>query len=76
MTTAINTSTIHNSRPFGSRFLEGVVGFFTAIAEASGPAQCAREAERLFAMSDAELAKRGLTRDTVVQHAFKSYLHF
>jgi hypothetical protein len=48
--------------------------FFEALASASGAMRCAREAERLQMLSDAELAKRGLTRDRIVHHAFRSYL--
>jgi len=48
--------------------------FFLRIAHRSPAARCAQEAERLFALSDADLARLGLTRDRVIQHAFKSYL--
>jgi hypothetical protein len=45
-----------------------------AIADASQAAKCAREAEHLLQLSDSELARRGLTRDRVVHHAFRHYL--
>jgi hypothetical protein len=45
-----------------------------AVASASDAMRCKREAERLLALSDAELATLGLTRDRVVQHAFRRYL--
>jgi hypothetical protein len=53
-------------------FLRGVA---ETIGDASHVARCANEAERLFEMSDAELARRGLKRDQIIQHAFRSYLH-
>ena len=49
-------------------------GIFDALASASGAMRAAREAERLQMLSDAELAKRGLTRDRIVHHAFRHYL--
>jgi hypothetical protein len=45
-----------------------------AIADASQAARCVREAEHLLQLSDSELARRGLTRDRVVSHAFRHYL--
>jgi len=45
------------------------------LVDTSTVARCAREAERLSALSDAELAGMGLTRDRVVQHAFRRYIH-
>jgi hypothetical protein len=44
-----------------------------AIAGASQLAKCAREAEVLARLSDAELARRGLTRDRIIEHAFRHY---
>lgn len=49
----------------------GVYGLFATTAAAL---RCAREAERLFGLSDAELAKLGLRRDAIVQHAFSTYI--
>ncbi len=36
--------------------------------------RCAREYERLSQLSDEELARRGLQRDGLIQHAFRGYL--
>ena len=62
MTTRTNAHS-HQPRPLfaglGSR-LEAVLA---AIADASQVARCAREVEHLSRLSDAELARRGLTRD-------------
>jgi hypothetical protein len=37
--------------------------------------QCSLEAQRLMSLSDAELARHGLRRDEVVQHAFRRIMH-
>lgn len=47
---------------------------YDVLCKTGHAAQCAREAERLLALSDQELAKRGLQRDEVIRHAFASYL--
>lgn len=44
------------------------------LAEASPAARCAREADRLSTLSEAELALMGLTRDRIVPYAFRAYL--
>lgn len=41
-----------------------------ALTHSAG-ARCAREAERLSALSDAELARIGLRREDIVRHAFR-----
>lgn len=46
-----------------------VADVFGATAEA---VRCAREVERLSAMSDAELARRGIKRQEIVNHAFRT----
>jgi hypothetical protein len=55
-------------------FRAAMSGLFDLLANTSQAARCAREAERLFAMSDEELLKRGLTRDRAIQYAFSPYL--
>jgi hypothetical protein len=57
-----------------ARLWTSVSAAAASMAHYGGPAQCAREAERLFALSDAELARLGLTRDRVIHHAFARYL--
>jgi hypothetical protein len=68
------TTTARPARPVLGRIRSAAAAAFNALAEYSQAAQCAREAQRLFAMSDGELAKRGLTRDRIIQHAFGPYL--
>ena len=43
---------------------------FAFLERNSRGARGAREAERLFAMSDAELAELGISRDRILFHAF------
>jgi hypothetical protein len=45
-----------------------------ALVAASAAGRCAHEVERLMAMSDAELARRGIKREDIVRHAFARYL--
>lgn len=59
----------HLPRPIGGRLLRLLV----RIGETSVPAERARYAERLFAMSDAELAGRGLSRKGIIRHAFRGH---
>jgi hypothetical protein len=72
MTTQTNTQ--DSTRPLLAGLGAWLKAVFAAIADASQVARCAREAEALARLSDAELARRGLTRDTIVQYAFRHYL--
>ncbi len=47
---------------------------YTIMVSASHGARCAEEAKRLFALSDEQLARRGLRRDEVIQHAFRGFM--
>ncbi len=69
-----NSNTARAARPLLAGLGDAIAGFIEAIARSSHAARCAEEAERLFALSDAELARRGLTRDRIIQHAFRAYL--
>ena len=56
--------------------INGAAGRIGAVlVESSDLMRCSREAERLFQLSDAELAKLGIRRDGVVNHAFARYLY-
>jgi hypothetical protein len=37
--------------------------------------RCGEEAQRLMALSDAQLARRGLKRDEIVSYAFRNHMH-
>ena len=54
-----------------SRYAFGRV--FAAFDSFSAAHGAAREAERLMMMSDDALARRGLRREDVMHHAFRSY---
>ena len=51
-----------------------LMAVLAAIADASQAAKSVREVEHLSRLSDAELARRGLTRDRIVYHAFRHHL--
>jgi hypothetical protein len=44
-----------------------------ALLGMSRAVRCARAAERLLALSDADLARLGLRREEVVSHVFRPY---
>ena len=73
MTTRTNAHS-HQPRPLFAGLGSRLKAVLAAIADASQVARCAREVEHLSRLSDAELARRGLTRDRIVQHAFRHYL--
>ena len=54
-----------------SRAIDAVASFLASIAESNGRV---REVERLNAMSDAELARRGLKREEIVRHVFRDMI--
>ena len=45
-----------------------------ALVQTNAGMRCSRKAERLQALSDADLAKLGIRRDQIVQHAFRGLL--
>ncbi len=49
-------------------------GLLAVIAENSDLRRSSREYERLSRLSDADLARRGLHRDRLVEHAFRRYV--
>jgi hypothetical protein len=71
------TAQTTNATPIRSAFAPVVAlgrGLYGLFATTAAALRCAREAERLFGLSDAELAKLGLRRDEIVQHAFATYV--
>jgi hypothetical protein len=52
----------------------GLERWMEAAASYSMAARCARHAEHLLSLSDEELARRGLTRDQILHHAFRPYM--
>lgn len=53
-----------------------LVRFLDRIAQNSDAMACSRKAQRLMALTDAELAARGLTRDRIVEHAFAYHMAY
>lgn len=70
--------TVHTTTAPARPLLASIYGHLrkigALIANQSELMRCSREAERLFAMSDDQLARLGLTRDRIVHHAFGRYL--
>jgi hypothetical protein len=64
---------IRSSGPFAG-LRARLASLLEVLAEASQGMRCAREYERLSQLSDEELARRGLKRDGLVQHAFRGYI--
>lgn len=46
------------------------------LVELSSAARASREAALLWELSDDELAKRGLTRDRIVEYAFRNHTFY
>lgn len=70
-TTNMVHATAHARKTSRPGLLQRFDAFFTAIATAR---TCAQEVEHLSALTDAQLAERGLTRQTLVRHAARAYL--
>lgn len=51
--------------------LESIISF---MAQTSQAMDCAREAERLSRLSDAELYRLGVRRNEVIQYAFRGFI--
>jgi hypothetical protein len=70
MTTQASTAPRSLLAGLAARLADGLA----ALAAVAPAARCAQEAERLYALSDEELARRGLTRDRVAHHAFRRFM--
>jgi uncharacterized protein YjiS (DUF1127 family) len=64
MTTIALNSLIHGTPAFLNRLSQGIASFFDGIGEARAMAEHFKTLSR---MSDAELARRGITRDEIPQ---------
>jgi hypothetical protein len=66
-------------RDAGKSALARIGAIFAAIMQVlcdlSKARQCAAEVERLMALPDAELERRGLRRDEIVSYAFRNYMN-
>jgi hypothetical protein len=80
----VATTTIPTApqRPAGraalARIGAGIGAGFAAViqflSDLSSARACGAEAQRLMALSDAQLAKRGLKRDEIVTYAFRNFM--
>jgi len=66
-----NTSAHHAPRPARRSLFQRFDAFFTDLARARS---CASEYEHLAALSDEQLAARGLRRTVLVRHVARAYL--
>jgi hypothetical protein len=71
----MTTETLTTRRSLFAGLGDALANAYVKLCQSSPAARCAEEAERLFALSDEDLAKLGLTRDRVIYHAFRRYLH-
>ena len=53
----------------------GFVNWLEAVMDNSQANRCRLEAERLEALSDAQLAEIGLDRADIMMHAFRRYMY-
>ena len=73
--TDIQAGAVHLLKTAGNSVLnmfQAVGNFFVMLAETNSRAQAV---ERLNAMSDAQLAARGLKREDIVRHIFKDMFY-
>jgi hypothetical protein len=59
----------------GAGIRAGFAAAMRFLCDLSNARRCALEVERLMALSDAELARRGLKRDEIVAYVFRNYMH-
>ena len=67
----VNTTHVPTSNPIAT-FFNAIMDSLISISETS---QRMREVERLQAMSDTELAKRGLRREDIARHVFRDLFY-
>ena len=59
----------------GARIGAGFAAVMQVLCDLSNARQCAAEVQRLMALSDAELERRGLRRNEIVTYAFRNHMH-
>ena len=75
------TTTLQNAplrdpgKSVSARIGAGLAAVGRFLSDLSNARRCALEAERLMALSDAQLARRGLRRDEIVSHVFRNHMH-
>lgn len=68
---AVFTADLPQTAPGGGSFFRRVDEMLSSFGKAR---DCAHQVEMLSGLTDAQLAKRGLTPRTVVRHAARAYL--
>jgi hypothetical protein len=53
----------------------GFAAVMRFLCDLSAARRCALEVEQLTALSDAELARRGIRRDQIVAYALRNHMH-
>ena len=77
----VATTTLQTAPPrdTGRALLDSIRAGFAAVTRFvrafSNARRCAAEVERLLALPDAELKRRGLRRDEIASYAFRRYMH-
>lgn len=72
----MTTETISTSRSLFSSVGAAIADAYVGFIKRAPAAKCAEEAQRLFALTDEELARLGLTRDGVLPYAFRHHVHY
>ncbi len=73
--TSVTTNATVVHKPLFSGFAAGVARVYRAWVDSSQGARGLAHARKLDAMSDGELAARGIRRDQIVRHAFQHLMH-
>ena len=75
-TTTIRTTPLRDA---GRAALAGIGAGFAAVmrflCDLSSARRCALEVEQLMALSDAELARRGIRRGEIVSYVMRNHMH-
>lgn len=61
----------HDAAPRGNFLTDMFNGMIEALARVAESSHRMKEIERLNAMTDAQLAARGLTRESIAHHVFR-----
>ena len=75
------TTTLQNAplrapgKSVSARIAAGLAAVGRLLCDLSNARRCAIEVERLMALRDAELARRGLRRDEIVAYALPNHMH-
>lgn len=70
-TLTVSQSPLAQVLAFGAKIIRPVVSFAESVSKARA---ASNEVQHLMNLSDSELAAKGLTRQTIVHHAFREYL--